>query len=111
MFNLKTTDKFFNTSFLIYTQTSELPFIRVIARTSYGLTPISLLGRSSGSLESSLTSFNYPVSSTFLKILRNGAQASRGGFFVELILKGIGFKVFHFGTYLFLQLGFSHFYV
>jgi len=81
------------------------------ARTSYGLTNISLLGQSSGGLKSSLISFDYPISNTFLKILRNGAQASRGGFFVELVLKGIGFKVFRFGVYLFLQLGFSHFYV
>jgi len=111
MFNLKTTDKFLNTSFLTYLKSAQLPVIATTVQTSYGLKTVTLLGQPAFALKSSLISLNYPISNTFLKIVRNGAQASKGGFFVELILKGIGFKVFRFGDYLFLQLGFSHFYV
>jgi ribosomal protein L6P/L9E len=43
--------------------------------------------------------------------LRGLKEGFESGYFVELILKGIGFKVFQFENTLFLQLGFSHFYI
>jgi large subunit ribosomal protein L6 len=42
------------------------------------------------------------------KSLKDGIES---GYFIELVLKGIGFKVFQFEKTLFLQLGFSHFYI
>jgi ribosomal protein L6P/L9E len=56
-------------------------------------------------------SYDYSISNSIISSLSMRSNGLKAGYFIELILKGIGFKVFQFGDKLFFQLGYSHFYV
>jgi large subunit ribosomal protein L6 len=56
----------------------------------------------------SFFTFKSKEQKTFSKLLLNIYQGLSNGYFVELALKGIGYRGFVVGNSLFLQLGFSH---
>lgn len=56
----------------------------------------------------SFFAFKTKEQKTFSKLLLNIYQGLSNGYFVELMLKGIGYRGFVVGNSLFLQLGFSH---
>lgn len=50
----------------------------------------------------------YDVARLFVKLLQLAVVSVQNGYFVELRLKGVEYKVFHWRTFLVLQLGYTH---
>lgn len=54
---------------------------------------------------------NYSEFCSLLKNIENQQILSKNGYFVELVLRGVGFRVFLNGRDLLFQVGFSHFFI
>ena len=54
---------------------------------------------------------NYAEFFSVLKSVENREVLSKNGYFVELVLRGVGFRVFLNGRDLLFQVGFSHFFI
>lgn len=111
MFNLKKVDFLNNTVLNFYTAslfTSSMKWGFQLDRSPF-FKSININGYIK--LDNCLISTDFSIVNTAINRLRNIIIGQETGYFLELSLKGIGFKVFHFKSYLFLQLGFSHFYV